>query len=74
MVIAKKYYFPRFKSGVQHFPGEGPGGWFNFLRWWGSRVQLAIPIETVLSFFHYVFTPLGTSDGYSGIPSSEGVS
>ena len=50
---------------VQHFRGGGGGG--------GGRVQLAIPIET-LSFFHYVLTPLGTSDGYSGIPSSEGVS
>ena len=49
---------------VQHFRGGGGGG---------GRVQLAIPIET-LSFFHYVLTPLGTSDGYSGIPSSEGVS
>ena len=39
----------------------------------GGRVQLAIPIET-LSFFHNVLTPLGTSGGYSGIPSSEGVS
>ena len=72
MVIPKKTNFPRFKSGVQHFPGEGlfrgdvgGGG--------GGRVQLAIPIET-LSFLHYVLTPLGTSDGYSGIPSSEGVS
>ena len=30
MVIPKKTNFPRFKSGVQHFPGEGPGGWSNF--------------------------------------------
>ena len=30
MVIQKKTNFPRFKSGVQHFPGEGPGGWSNF--------------------------------------------
>ena len=81
MVIQKKTNFPRFKSGVQHFPGEGPGGWSNFFEvvgWGGGgggggRVQLAIPIET-LSFFHYVLTPLGTSDGYSGIPSSEGFS
>ena len=27
-----------------------------------------------LPFFHYVLTPVGTSDGYSGIPSAEGVS
>ena len=60
--------------GSYIFQGEGPGGWSNFLRWWGSRVQLAIPIGTVLSFFHIVFTPLGTSDWYSEIPSSEGVS
>ena len=50
----------------------------TFSRWCGvgGRVQLAIPIET-LSFFlplRNVLTPLGTSDGYSGIPSSEGVS
>ena len=41
----------------------------------GGRVQLAIPIET-LSFFLSFFlplrlNPLGTSDGYSGIPSSD---
>ena len=32
MVIPKKTNFPRFKSGVQHFPGGGggPGGWSNF--------------------------------------------
>ena len=30
MVIPKKTNFPRFKSGVQHFPREGPGGWSNF--------------------------------------------
>ena len=30
MVIPKKTNFPRFKSGVQHFPGEGSGGWSNF--------------------------------------------
>ena len=78
MVIPKKTNFPRFKSGIQHVPGEGPGGWSNFFEvvWGGGRVQLAIPIET-LSFFlplRNVLTPLGTSDGYSGIPSSEGVS
>ena len=63
MVIPKKTNLPRFKSGVQHFPGEGPVGWFNFFEVVGeSRVQLAIPIETLsffLSFFHYVLTPLG---------------
>ena len=30
MVIPKKTNFPRFKSGVKHFPREGPGGWSNF--------------------------------------------
>ena len=75
IVIPMKTNFPRFKSGVQHFPGEGPGGWSNFFKVvGGSRVQLAIPIETLSFFLHYVLTPLGTSDGYSGIPSSEGVS
>ena len=57
---------------VQLFRGDWGGGGGG-----GGRVQLAIPIETFsffLSFFHYVLTPLGTSDGYSGIPSSEGVS
>ena len=58
MVILKKTNFPRFKSGVQHFTGEGPGGWSNFFEVvvvggggeGRGRVQLAIPIET-LSFF-----------------------
>ena len=25
----KNINFPRFRSGVQHFPGEGSGGWSN---------------------------------------------
>ena len=31
-------------------------------------------IGLYLSIFQYVLTPRGTSDGYSGIPSAEGVS
>ena len=38
MVIPKKTNFPRFKSGVQHFPGEGPGGWSNFFEVVGGGV------------------------------------
>ena len=60
--------------GSNIFQGRDLEGGPTFSRWWGGgRVQLAIPIET-LSFFHNVLTPLGTSDGYSGIPSSERVS
>ena len=58
MVIPKKTNFPRFKSGVQHFPGEGlfrgdvgGGG--------GGRVQLAIPIETLSFFPPLRLNPLG---------------
>ena len=36
MVIPKKTNFPRFKSGVQHFPGVGPGGGPTFSRWLGG--------------------------------------
>ena len=50
---------------VQLFRGGGGGG---------GRVQLAIPIETLSFFLPLRLNPLGTSDGYSGIPSSEGVS
>ena len=60
--------------GSNIFQGRNLEGGPTFLGGGGVGIQLAIPIETVLSFFHYVFTPLGTSDGYSGIPSSEGVS
>ena len=62
MVIQKKTNFPRFKSGVQHFPGEGPGGWSNFFEvvgGGGGRVQLAIPIETLSFFLPLRLNPLG---------------
>ena len=65
MVIPKKTNFPRFKSGVQHFPGEGPGGWSNFFEvvvgggGGGGRVQLAIPIETLSFFLPLRLNPLG---------------
>ena len=62
MVIPKKTNFPRFKSGVQHFPGEGPGGWSNFFEvvvGGGGRVQLAIPIETLSFFLPLRLYPLG---------------
>ena len=59
MVIQKKTNFPRFKSGVQHFPGEGPGGWSNFFEVVGGRVQLAIPIETLSFFLPLRLNPLG---------------
>ena len=62
MVIPKKTNFPRFKSGVQHFPGEGPGGWSNFFEvvgGGGGRVQLAIPIETLSFFLSLRLNPLG---------------
>ena len=64
MVIPKKINFPRFKSGVQHFPGEGPGGWSNFFEvvgggGGGGRVKLAIPIETLSFFLPLRLNPLG---------------
>ena len=60
MVIPKKTNFPRFKSGVQHFPGEGPGGWSNFFEVvGGGRFQLAIPIETLSLFLPLRLNPLG---------------
>ena len=62
MVIPKKTNFPSFKSGVQHFPGEGPGGWANFFEVGGGggcRVQLAIPIETLSFFLPLRLNPLG---------------
>ena len=80
MVIPKKTNFPRFKSGVQHFPREGPGGWSNFFEVvagggvGGGPIGNTYRTPFFLSFSHYVLTPLGTSDGYSRIPSSEGVS
>ena len=74
MVIPKKTNFPRFKSGVQHFSGGGgPGGWSNFFEVVGG-VGSNWQYLPFLSFFHYVLTPLGKSDGYSRIPSSEEVS
>ena len=36
MVIPKKTNFPRFKSGVQHFPGRDLEGGPTFSRWWGG--------------------------------------
>ena len=72
MVIPKKTYFSRFKSRVQHFPGGGTWKVVQLFRGGGgSRVQLVIP---TLSTFLFFFLPLGTSDGYLGIPNSEGVS
>ena len=77
-LFQRKLIFQGSRVGSNIFQGRDLEGGPTFSRWWGGgggggRVQLAIPIET-LSFFHYVLTPLGTSDGYSGIPSSEGVS
>ena len=75
IVIPKKTNFPRFKSGVQHFPGEGPGGWSNFMEVvGGEKGPIGNIYRNFLSFFHYVLTPFGRSDGYSGLTSSEGVS
>ena len=60
MVIPKKTNFPRFKSGVQHFPREGPGGWSNFFEVVaGGGVQLAIPIEPLSFFLSLRLNPLG---------------
>ena len=59
MVIQKKTNFPRFKSGVQHFPGEGPGGWSNFSRWGGGGGVGSIPIETLSFFLPLRLNPLG---------------
>ena len=74
MVIPKKTNFPRFKSGVQHFPGEGPGGWSNFFEVVGGGVQLAIPIEPLSFFLPLRLNPIGDIRRYSRIPSSEGFS
>ena len=59
MVIPKKTNFPRFKSGVQHFPREGPGGWSNFFEVVAGGVQLAIPIEPLSFFLSLRLNPLG---------------
>ena len=58
MVYSKKTNFPRFKSGVQHFPGGGTWRVVQLFRGGGgSTVQLAIPKETLsFSFFHTSIT------------------
>ena len=70
-LFQRKLIFQGSRVGSNIFQGKDLEGGPTFSRWWGGGGGEGLGSNWQ---YLYVLTPLGTSDGYSGIPSSEGVS